>query len=74
MTRQSGYKQVSLTPEAYRALQLMTYGMSASVAEKVTLSQAVRIAEKVYNRSSEETSIILECAQEIGIEPPIDVS
>lgn len=73
MSRQPGYKQVSLTAGAHRALQLMSYGMSASVAEKVTLSQAVLIAERLYNRSSEGPTI-LECAQEIGIEPPIDVS
>lgn len=71
MSRQAGYKQVSLTAEAHRALQLMSYGMAAAVAEKVTLSQAVLIAEKLYNRHSEGPAI-QECAQEIGIEPPID--
>jgi hypothetical protein len=67
MSRQPGYKQISLTAEAHRALQLMSYGMSASVAEKVTLSQVILIAEKLYNRSSEGPAI-LECAQEIGID------
>ncbi len=73
MVRQPGYKQVSITAEAHRALQRMTYGMAATVAEKVTLSQAVLIAEKIYNRNSEGDTVI-ECAQEIGIEPPIDVA
>lgn len=74
MSRQPGYKQVSLTPEAHRALKRMTYGMSASVAEGITLSQAVLIAERIYNRSSEDTTVIIECAQESGIEPPIDAA
>lgn len=65
--RQAGYKQVSLTPEAHRALQQMSYLMAASVAEKVTLSQAVLIAQKVVQRCDAE---IPACAQEVGIEPP----
>jgi hypothetical protein len=73
MSRQPGYKQVSLTPEAHRALKRMTYGMSAAVAEGITLSQAVLIAERIYNRNSEGGAVI-ECAQEIGIEPPIDAA
>jgi hypothetical protein len=48
--------------------------MSASVAERVTLSQVVLIAEQIYNRSSEDTAVMIECAQEVGIEPPIDAS
>lgn len=69
MARQPGYKQVSLTPEAHRALQQMSYFMAASVAEKVTLSQAILIAQKLMHRSD---AAIVSCAQEIGIEPPID--
>lgn len=69
MPRTQGYKQVSLTPEAHRALQRMSYGMAAAIADRVTLSQVVLIAERLYNRSSEGAAIP-ECAREIGIEPP----
>lgn len=70
MSRQAGYKQVSLTPEAHRALQRMSYGMAASIADKVTLSQAVLIAEQIYKRAAEETvDVVPELAQRIGIEP-----
>jgi hypothetical protein len=68
MSRQPNYKQVSLTPEAHRALQRMSYGMSAAIAEKVTLSQTILIAERLYNRYSEGEAIP-ECAREAGIEP-----
>jgi hypothetical protein len=74
MARQPGYKQVSLTADAHRALQRMSYGMSASVAERVTLSQVVLIAERIYNRSSEDTEMVITAAGEIGIEPPIDAA
>jgi hypothetical protein len=66
--RQPGYKQVSLTPEAHSALKRMTWGMSAALAEGVTLSQAVLIAERIFNRASEGGAVV-ECAQEVGIEP-----
>lgn len=70
MARQAGYKQVSLTPEAHRALQLMTYGMAAAIADNVTLSQAILIAAKIYERHSEDETVP-ECAREVGIEPPV---
>lgn len=70
MSRQPGYKQVSLTPEAHRALQRMTYGMAASIADKVTLSQAVLIVERLYKRTDEsDDDIVPQLAREIGIEP-----
>jgi hypothetical protein len=68
MARQPNYKQVSLTPEAHRALQRMSYGIAAALANRVTLSQVVLIAEKLYNRSS-EGAFVSECAREAGIEP-----
>lgn len=71
MPRQTGYKQVSLTSEAHRALQQMSYFMAASVAEKVTLSQAILIAHKLMYRND---TAIVSCAQEIGIEPPASAS
>ncbi len=73
MSRQPGYKQVSITVDAHRALTRMKWGMSATVREGVTLSQAVLIAERIYNRNSEGDTVI-ECAQEIGIEPLIDAA
>lgn len=66
MARQSGYKQVSLTPEAHRALQQMSYFMSAEIADKVTLSQAILIAQKLMLSNYAR---IPEIAREIGIEP-----
>lgn len=74
MARQPGYKQVSLTADAHRALQRMSYEISASVAERVTLSQAVLIAERIYSRSSEDSEMIITAAGEVGIEPPIDAA
>lgn len=70
--RQPGYKQVSLTAEAHRALQRMSYAAAACVAERVTLSQAILIAQKLIER--QDTEAIIAIAGEIGIEPPIDVS
>lgn len=71
MARQPGYKQVSLTTAAYYALKRMTRGMSARIDEGITLSQTLLLAERIYNRHSEGDTVI-ECAREIGIEPPID--
>lgn len=71
MARQVGYKQVSLTAEAHRALQQMSYFMAASVAEKVTLSQAILIAQRLMYRND---LAIASCAQEVGIEPPADAT
>ena len=71
MPRQTGYKQVSLTPEAHRAIQQMSYFMAASVAERVTLSQAILIARKLMYRND---TAIVSCAQEVGIESPIDAT
>jgi hypothetical protein len=73
MSPQPVRKRVRLTPEAHSALKRMTYGMSAAVAQGITLSQAVLIAERIYNRNSEGEAV-LECAQETGIEPPIDAA
>jgi hypothetical protein len=66
MARQPGYKQVSITTEAHRALRQMSYFMAASVAEKVTLSQVILIAHKMMYRHDME---IVGIAGEIGIEP-----
>jgi hypothetical protein len=66
MSRQVGYKQVSLTPEAHRALQQMSYLASAEVAERVTLSQTILIAQRLMHHHDLN---IATCAREIGIEP-----
>lgn len=66
MVRQAGYKQVSLTAEAHRALQQMTYVMAAEIAEKVTLSQAVLIAHRMLSINSGQVATL---AQELGVEP-----
>jgi len=73
MSRQAGYRQVSLTIEAHKALQRMSYGMSAAVAERVTLSQTVLIAERIYGQSDAD-GIVEDCARQVGIEPATDAS
>ena len=71
MARQPNYKQVSLTPQAHRALQQLTYTLSAELADRVTLSQAVLICKQMVLTSMDLE--IARCAREVGIEPNADV-
>lgn len=73
MARQADYKQVSITPEAHRALRQLKWAFSDTVGEDVTLSQAILIAQKIYAQKTGDETVI-ECAQSIGIEPPIDTA
>lgn len=72
MSRQPGYKQVSLTAEAHRALQQMSYITAANIAERVTLSQTILIAQKLLDQQS--TKAVIVAASAVGIEPPIETA
>lgn len=69
--RKTPYTSVSVTPKAAAALRRLAAFVSGEVAERVSLSDAILVAEKLafmHDRS------IVAAAQEAGIEPPIDVS
>lgn len=64
----TGYKQVSLTPEAHRALKQMKWAFSDTVGEEVTLSQVVLISQKIYAQEADDDAV-RRCASQVGIEP-----
>jgi len=69
--RRSGYRQVSLTPEAHRALKQLKFAFSDTMGEEVTLSQAVLMAQLCYTRHVDDRQAV-KIGQEVGIEPPTE--
>lgn len=68
--RQPGYKQVSVTPDAHRALKQLKWAFSDTLGQEITLSDVIRILQKLYAQQIDDDTLI-EVAGQAGIEPPL---
>jgi hypothetical protein len=67
--RHTEFKSVSVTTEARDALRRLTWAVSDACGEKLSMSQAILIAERMAFHDGD----LSRYATEVGIEPPIGV-